>query len=243
MKKLRQNLIEAFTLIELLVVIAIIAILAALLLPALAKAKEKARRANCVSNLKQVGLGFHTFQNDNESRWPWILPPDEGGLRQLAGDPPTTAPITLQNPFASFFIASNNIESPKVLVCPSDKSKKPAADWVDFVKPIYANNSVSYFVGLDARVKWPETLLSGDRNISGADVARCGQSGASAQALDWQNPRIQYTNWMHGVQGGVLMSDASVQSVGTEGLKRLCKDSLDDGGTSGGPNNHILVIP
>jgi len=63
-----REAVDGFTLIELLVVIAIIAILASLLLPVLASTKEKAKRINCVSNLRQMGLASHIYALDNQDR-------------------------------------------------------------------------------------------------------------------------------------------------------------------------------
>jgi prepilin-type N-terminal cleavage/methylation domain-containing protein len=79
-RKCRRMSGHAFTLIELLVVIAIIAVLAAMLLPALARSKEKARSAQCIGNLRQWGLAYHMYADDNRD----YLPRRGQGVQRLA---------------------------------------------------------------------------------------------------------------------------------------------------------------
>ena len=102
---------RGFTLIELLVVIAIIAILAAILFPVFAKAREKARQASCMSNLKQIALGLLMYVQDYDERMPFvkILYPGHADPTEDPVDDPL-APMTVLNPY---------IKNNQIFVCPS----------------------------------------------------------------------------------------------------------------------------
>ncbi len=190
----------------LLVVIAVLAVLAAMLLPALASAKKKAQRINCINNLKQDGLAFRIWEGDNGDKYPMSVSTNKGGTMEF-----TTGVDT----FRHFQVMSNELSAPKILVCPADT--RVAA--VNFVR--LNNQNVSYFVGLDADDTYPERFLDGDRNLTGESDPESG----ILKLVPGQ--RVSWTQDIHVNQGNVGLSDGSVQQYSNSGLRKALKNSGD----------------
>jgi len=200
--------VTGFTLVELLCVISIIALLAALLLPALSKGKDRAKLAVCQNNLSEIGIAFHAFAHDHNSRFPMSTPLADGGTKEL-----------MQNgylvngqfyyAYRNFQVLADQLQTPRMLVCPTD-TREAATNFTSF-----NNDYLSYFVGIGADYNQPDTVLAGDRNLAGS---------AATSIYATSDRTLRWSGLMHQYKGNLLYADGHVAETKSIQVARAGND-------------------
>ncbi len=194
-----KQVIDAFTLIEMLVVIAIIAILAALLLPALAAAKERALTTRCQSNLRQIGLGMGIFADDNSG-----LYPESGGLILWDQIDPQTQKHGWMQQILTFTQNTN------IYHCPKDLQ----GQFSYFNGARAAMIVSSNFASVDTkRIQFPsDYVLSGDTVWTGDGIADSDKDDYTQNCVGGAVNGNPWCGWqVHNKGQNVLFSDDHVK--------------------------------
>jgi prepilin-type processing-associated H-X9-DG protein len=158
---------------------------------------RRAQRINCISNLKQIGLSHRYWEEDNSANFAQLSGPEDA--------------------VAGFRCMSNELETPKILICPADPVHNLAA--TNFQND-FDNSHISYFINPDAREKHPQMLLCGDDNLDINDESvKSGLLELSTNTL------ISFTADRHRRVGNIAFADGSVAEVSIAGLNSFLKQT------------------
>lgn len=172
---------RAFSLYETLVVVIVVFFLAIFLLPRIAQMHSKNGRIYCLMNLRQMGDAFLVWAGDHETKFPMQVSVTNGGAMEL---------VATNNAAACFIVMSNQLSSPKVLICPTDFRHTAGTNF----GTNFDNSHISYFVALDAGPNSFQRFLSGDDNFATNDVRvkSCVLDVTTNLSIAWIRSRHPY---------------------------------------------------
>jgi hypothetical protein len=197
------------TLIEVLIVIAVLMVLAVVMLSMdmEPRAADKARRIHCANNLKEVGLGLRAWSADHKDKFPMEVAVTNGGSLEFVG--------TLET-FRHFQVVSNELGTPKVLHCMADAKRVCATNFASD----FNNSRLGYFIVATPPVNDPSAPLAGDRNLTVE-----GKVLGPGWYFPGTNRSVGWSAEIHKRKGNVLIADASVQQVTSNGVCTIFQDS------------------
>jgi hypothetical protein len=171
--------------------------------------------------LKAVGLAFRMWSNDHGEKFPWAVSITNGGTMEFAAAPEA---------FRHYLAISNELVSPKILKCEKDETRTKATSWDQLTNDA---RHISYFVGLDADETKPQSILSGDRNITTNGVRAVGAvSITMSMSVGWSRE-------LHGAYCNLALGDGSAHQWSSAATRNPFDGFL----TNYGASSIRLVIP
>jgi hypothetical protein len=188
--------------LEVMVAFAATVLLAVVLWPRLSRPYQGASRLSCVSNLKQITLSFRMWANDQAGHFPFtVASTNDGGSMDW---------IESGEVWRHFVVMTQELNTPKVLLCPNDRQRSRATTWQQFD----SNARLSYVVGFDASELRPLSILTGDRNL------RAPIDPQTRIVQLTTNSVITWTSQTHERIGNLGFGDGSVAQLTSAGLRK-----------------------
>jgi competence protein ComGC len=231
--------IKAFTRVEVALCLTGVMLLVLVAMPGLANNRNRSQRAGCVDNLRLIGQAVQLWGAEHDDSPPWQVGNLEGGTRPLAGAKVAAA-------WYEFAWLSNQLATPKILVCPSDfvRARNAADTWGKSATGLntvaHRDNAVSYAINVHSFFGEPKSIVCSDRNLR-VDSALSGTCSLGfvfiSQILPSPISVAAWTNALHGLTGNILTAEGSVLEISDSALKPYLNSVLtEDNGAF-----HIVV--
>jgi type II secretory pathway pseudopilin PulG len=228
---------QAFTRIELLVSIGTLIALLAVVLPGFATAKSRNEQIVCANNLRHIGGALQWWASDHDDLHPWAAEEIAGGNRNPSGAAITVPgvgdyPTGLRgNIWLQFAWVREELGTAKVLVCPSDSTRRVATGFKNTPGGLaslgFQNNAVSYFLGMHTWPTMAATIVAGDRSMTyEGQTSFCSLQIGLLKYVDPQTTNSltwrQQPN-MHPNSGNLLFRSGAVEQTFNFGLNAAIK--------------------